>query len=269
VVVNDLSPGDVEKVVDEVRCAQGEAVAYPGNMGSWDVAHGLVDRAVAAYGRLDALIANAGVGRRGSLTEMSVTSWVEALDANVNATFFPAHAAIVHWRSRAEQGDDVDARLICTTSMSGLYGTPGLGAYDTAKAALVGFVRVAAVELEGSGVTVNAIAPRAQTPMAEELGIRRPENEHDRYRRSPQHITPLVAWLASSQSAAVSGRIFEVAYGRLGLVAHWRDGPTMIRGRRWEVNEIGSAMTELLAAAEPSAPIPFLRSGGRRGEAPR
>lgn len=272
VVVNDLgltvegasgSSAPADEVVAEIQAGGGEAVTSYHDVTDWDAAHELVATAVAAFGRLDVLVNNAGVLRRQMLTEMDEATWDLMMASHLKGTFCPTSAAVAHWRSGHEQGEAVDAVVVCTTSQSGLYGMPGFSGYAAAKAGVAGFVMVAARELEPYGVRVNAIAPRAHTRMADLLDVPRSAIVDGGFDpRAPENVSPLVAWLASSESAGVTGRVFEMGGDEVSVVEGWRRGPTAARGRRWDADELGSVVDDLLARAEPPPPIPVLSIPG-------
>jgi len=116
---------------------------------------------------------------------------------------------------------------------------------------------VQAAELGRYGVTANAIAPSARTRMTETVfaeTMRAPEGGgFDAM--DPGNISPLVVWLGSTDSAGVTGRVFEVEGGRIGIADGWQHGPAVDRGARWEPADIGPAIRGLLEAAPPPVPV--------------
>jgi NAD(P)-dependent dehydrogenase (short-subunit alcohol dehydrogenase family) len=116
------------------------------------------------------------------------------------------------------------------------YGNIGQTNYGAAKAGIAAFTIIAAKELARYGVTVNALAPGARTRMTENLqrarGTATPEPE-EFDARSPDNVAPIVAWLASVESAGVTGRVFNVAGGRLSVAEGWHAGPITDKGGRW------------------------------------
>src|SRR5205823_1136377 len=102
-------------------------------------------------------------------------------------------------------------------------------------------------ELGRYGVTVNAIAPSARTRMTEAVFAERmrvPDAGFDA--NDPANVSPLVVWLASSDSRDVTGRMFEVEGGLISIADGWQHGPQVDRGARWEPAEIGAAVRDLL-----------------------
>ena len=263
VVVNDVgggvdgtgaSSGPAEAVVEEIIGAGGSAVASTHDCADWNGARQVVQAAIDAFGRLDILVANAGILRDRMLVNMTADDWDGVMRVHLRGTFCTAHWAAVHWRERSKAGEAVDARLICTSSAAGLYGNIGQANYATAKAGLVAFATVAAAELGRYGVTANAIAPAARTRMTEDLfpnAMNPPEQGFDAM--APENVSPLVVWLASRESKGVTGRVFEVMGGRLGVAEGWRHGPTVQRDGPFEPGEIGAVVVKLLAdAAAPT-----------------
>ena len=191
VVVNDLggevdgsggSSGPADAVVEEIVGVGGVAVASKDDCADWEGASRIVQTAIDAFGRLDVLVANAGILRDRMLVNMTADDWDGVIRVHLRGTFCTAHWAAVHWRERSKAGDTVDARLICISSAAGLYGNIGQANYATAKAGLVAFTTVASAELGRYGVTTNAIAPAARTRMTEHLfpdAMKRPEHGFD------------------------------------------------------------------------------------------
>ena len=234
VVVNDLggtrdgsgaSAGPAEEVVATIRSAGGEAIVNADDVSDWGGAERLVRQAVDTFGGIDALVNNAGILRDRMLVNMTEAEWDAVIKVHLKGTFAPAHFAAAYWRDRSKAiGRGVDARLINTTSISGMFGNAGQTNYGAAKAGIAAFTVIAARELARYGVTVNAVAPGALTRMTEDLSLGQ-ASEADRDAMHPRWIAPIVTWLASRESSGVTGRIFE-ATGRLFAVAEgWHRGP--------------------------------------------
>lgn len=234
VVVNDLggemdgsgrSTGPAQDVVDEIVAMGGEAVANGDDVSSWEGAQRLVNQAVETFGGLDVLVNNAGILRDRMLANMTEEEWDAVIQVHLKGTFAPARWAAAYWRERAKAGESNDARIINTTSVSGIYGNPGQTNYGTAKAGIAAFTIIAARELGRYGVTVNAVAPAALTRMTEGLGMGQGSDEQ-REMMSPRWIAPIVTWLAGSESAGVTGRVFEASGRVFGVAEGWHRGPT-------------------------------------------
>jgi NAD(P)-dependent dehydrogenase (short-subunit alcohol dehydrogenase family) len=147
----------------------------------------------------------------------------------------------------------VHANLINTSSTSGLLSNPGQTNYGAAKSGIATLSIIAAKELGRYGVTVNAIAPGARTRMTENLGggsAPAPEGEWDP--RDPDNIAPLITWLASAESAGITGQVFLVGGGRIAVAQGWQRGPGVDHGARWDPAELGTVVPELVRAnAQP------------------
>lgn len=255
VVVNDVGEA-ASTVAEEVRAAGGSAVAHACDVADWDAAEGLIRAAVDAFGRLDALVNNAGIVRDRMLVGMSEREWDDVVRVDLKGHFCPLRHAAAYWRERSKAGEQVEARVVNTSSGAGLMGSVGQGNYAAAKAGVVAMTQVAAVELARYGITVNALAPAARTPMTEAVfaeTMARPESGFDAM--DPANVSPLVVWLASAESGFVTGRVFEVEADRVGLCDGWRFGPRREAGRRWRPDELGDVVKDLLAEAVPPTPV--------------
>ena len=156
VVVNDLGggrdgtgadTGPAQEVVDEIKAAGGEAAANTDDISSWDGAASLVQQAIDTFGGLDVLVNNAGILRDRMLFSMTEEEWDAVIRVHLKGTFAPSHHAAAYWRERSKAGEAVDARLVNTTSVSGLYANVGQTNYGAAKAGIAAFTQIAAQEL--------------------------------------------------------------------------------------------------------------------------
>ena len=232
VVVNDLGAtsigeganlGPAHDVVAEIKAAGGDAVTNGADISNWDEAKAMVDQAISTYGKLDVLINNAGILRDRMMVNMTEAEWDSVIKVHLKGTFAPAHHAAQHWRDRSkEAGGPINARLINTTSASGLYGNIGQSNYGAAKMGIAAFTIITARELDRYGVTVNAIAPNATTRLTENLL----KQERQQVLR-PSWIAPIAVWLASERSSGVSGRVFEASGERLAIAEGWHRGPSV------------------------------------------
>jgi len=260
VVVNDLGGsmtgegtdvGPAQQVVDEITAMGGEALANTDDISDWDGAQRLVQSAIDTFGGLDILINNAGILRDRMLTNMSEEEWDAVIKVHLKGTFAPSRHAAAYWRERAKAGEANDARIINTSSPSGIYGNVGQTNYGAAKAGIASFTIIAAKELGRYGVTVNAIAPAALTRMTEGLGMGQAPEEI-KEQMSPAHIAPIVCWLASPQSAGVTGRVFDVSGRMLSVSEGWHRGPSLENPTDDPV-ELGTLVSDLVAQARPNA----------------
>jgi len=233
-VVNDLGgardgagadAGPAAAVVEEIVASGGEAVANTDNVADFAGSKQLVDQAVDAFGRLDVVVNNAGILRDRMLANMTEEEWDSVIEVHLKGTFGPSHHAAAHWRTRAKAGEENDARVINTTSVSGIYGNAGQTNYGTAKAGIAAFSFIASLELARYGITVNAVAPAALTRLTEDLGMGQAD-EAAREAMSPRWIAPVVTWLASEHSASVTGRVIEASGQVLAIAEGWHRGPS-------------------------------------------
>ena len=259
IVVNDLG-GDMtgegedatpaQEVVAEIEAMGGEAVANGANVADFDASAEMIQQAIDHFGRLDVLINNAGILRDRMLVNMAEGEWDAVIAVHLKGTFGPTRHAAAHWRQLVKAGETVDARIINTTSPSGIYGNAGQTNYGAAKAGIAAFTVITAIELERYGVTANAIAPGAITRMTENLGMGQLDEE-TKASMAPHWIAPIVTWLASPESAAVTGRVFQVSGRELAVAEGWHKGPTVEPTD--DPTEIGAKVAELMAKARPNA----------------
>jgi NAD(P)-dependent dehydrogenase (short-subunit alcohol dehydrogenase family) len=255
VVVNDFGgsrdgtggdAGPAQQVVDEIKAFGGEAVAHVGDVSSLADATAMVQLAVDTFGGLDVLVNNAGILRDRMLFSMTEEEWDAVIKVHLKGTWAPSRAASQYWRDRAKAGQANNARLINTTSVSGIYANPGQTNYGAAKGGIATFTLIAAEELGRYGVTANAIAPGALTRLTEDLGL--PDEMKDRF--GPEWVAPVVTWLASEQSSDVTGQVIESSGQILGIAEGWHRGPH-ITEPPLDPREIDGLIRGLLAEARP------------------
>lgn len=257
VVVNDLGTSlagvgrdtaTAQAVVDEIRAAGGEAVANGEDVSDWDSAGRIIATAIEHFGGLDVVVNNAGFVRDRMFVSATVEEWDATMKVHLRGHFCVARHAVDFWRGCAKQGKPVDARIINTSSGAGLNGSIAQSAYAAAKGGIATLTLVQAAELQRYGVTANALAPAARTRMTEQVfaeRMKRPEAGFDA--QDPDNIAPVVVWLGSAQSRAVTGCIFELEGGKIMIADGWRDGPQIDKGARWQPAEVAAAVARLLA----------------------
>jgi NAD(P)-dependent dehydrogenase (short-subunit alcohol dehydrogenase family) len=254
VVVNDLGgsrdgtgadTGPAQEVVDEIIATGGDAAANTDDVSSWDGAANLVQQAIDTFGGLDVLVNNAGILRDRMLFSMTEEEWDGVIRVHLKGTFAPSHHAAAFWRERSKSGEPVDGRLVNTTSVSGLYANVGQTNYGAAKAGIATFTQIAAQELSRYGVTVNAIAPGALTRLTGDLEI----TDEIRRNFAPTWVAPVITWLASPDSADVTGQVIEASGLVLAVAEGWHRGPSTDPVETPE--EIGPLVRELLTDARP------------------
>ncbi|MDX3535161.1 3-oxoacyl-ACP reductase [Streptomyces sp. MB09-01] len=226
VVVNDFgqpgrdgsgeaSAAPAEEVAAEIRAAGGRAVAHLGDVADFEQARELVELAVSSFGKLDILVNNAGILRDRMVFSMSEEEWDSVIRVHLKGHFNTTHFASVHWRERSKAaGGPVYGRIVNTSSEAFLGGSAGQPNYAAAKGGIVGLTTSTALALAKYGVTANAICPRARTRMTEDVfaGFEVPEDgKLDAL--APEHVSPLVGYLASPAAAKANGQLFVVHGG--------------------------------------------------------
>jgi len=259
VIVNDLggerdgtgqSLGPASEVVQQIKAAGGQAVVNGDDVSDWAGAQRMIQQAIDTYGQLDVLVNNAGILRDRMMVNMTEAEWDGVIKVHLKGTFAPAHFAAGYWRDQTKAGKPVDARLINTTSVSGIYGNPGQSNYGAAKAGIAAFTIIAARELGRYGITVNAVAPGALTRMTDDLAMGR-GTEEDKARLHPRWIAPIVTWLASAESRHITGRVFEASGYVLAIAEGWHRGPTTKPVE--DPASIGPLVAELMKTARKNA----------------
>ncbi len=265
VVVNDLGVAldgsgggatPAEQVVAEIRAAGGDAFANGADVADWKQTQALLAETLARFGRLDVVVNNAGFVRDRMFVSCSEEEWDAVMRVHVKGHFCLAHHAAEHWRGESKAGRPPNARIINTSSGAGLQGSVGQSAYSAAKAAIATLTLVQSVELARYGVTTNAIAPSARTRMTESAFAERMKApEHGFDAMDPANVSPLVVWLGSAEAKDVTGQVFELAGGEISIADGWRSGPRIDKGARWEPDEIGAAVADLLRKAVPAQKV--------------
>lgn len=257
VVVNDLgvsdhgegrSTGPADAVVEEIRAMGGEAIANTESVSDFAAAGRMVEQALDHFGGLDVVVNNAGFLRDRMFVSTSEEEWDAVINVHLKGHFCVTKHACTHWRKQSKAGQSVDARIINTSSGAGLQGSVGQATYSAAKAGIAALTLVQAAELGRYGVTSNAIAPAARTRMTEAIFSEMAKPSDARFdENDPGNVSPLVVWLGSPLSREVSGHVFEVKGGLIGVSEGWRDGPTYDKRARWAPDEIGAKVAELIA----------------------
>jgi NAD(P)-dependent dehydrogenase (short-subunit alcohol dehydrogenase family) len=261
-VVNDIGvardgtgvdAGPAQQVVNEIKAAGGEAVAHTDDISTWDGAKSLIQLAIDTFGTIDVVVNNAGILRDRMMVNMSEAEWDAVIKVHLKGTFGPAHFAAEYWRDKSKAGEPVDARIINTSSPSGIFGNIGQSNYGAAKAGIAAFTIITSQELGRYGVTVNAIAPTALTRMTEDLGMMSGLTDEQKEELGPDSISPLVVWLGSSQSSGVTGRVFGIFGTKISVAEGWSYGPSIDNGEVLAAGELGEIIPGLAAQAATNA----------------
>jgi NAD(P)-dependent dehydrogenase (short-subunit alcohol dehydrogenase family) len=215
VVVNDLGGtadgkgGDhsaAAKVAEEIRALGGEAIPNYDSVATQQGGEAIVNAALQQWGRVDAVLANAGILRDRSFAKMSEDELNSVLDVHLKGTFYTCQPAF-RWMKENGGGN-----IVVTTSASALFGNIGQANYCAAKLGIAGFMMVLALEGARAGIKVNAIAPTAATRLTATAGMAHQAGDVESDPMSTERVAPLTLALAHS-SCALSGQIFTAAGG--------------------------------------------------------
>lgn len=242
----DTTERPADEVVAEIVAAGGDAIASYDSVAGFDDARGIVERAVATFGRLDVVVNNAGILRDRMITSMTEDDFDAVIAVHLKGTFNMTKHASDHWRSVAKAGGANVARIINTTSGAGLRGNIGQASYAAAKAGIVGLTLVTALEMRRYGVTANAISPVAATRMVDSIGAERaPAEGFDPL--DPANPSGLVCYLASDASGWLSGQVLRVEGRVLHRMEGWTSQATYASrdGARLQADELVDALPRL------------------------
>jgi NAD(P)-dependent dehydrogenase (short-subunit alcohol dehydrogenase family) len=230
-VVDVREPGET---VALLQAGGGAALALRTDLTDPDTAEAVVADVVGTWDRLDILINNAGLVRDRMSFNLSRADWEEVLAVNLSASFFLARAATRHWRALADARERV---IVNTSSESGLYGNAGQANYAAAKAGVAAMTLTLATELARSGIRVNAIAPRARTPMsAAAFGDLPRAEDFDPF--APEHVAAVACWLASDAARDVSGQVLVVHGAAIEVMEPWSPRTRLDRWGDWTDDEL-------------------------------
>jgi NAD(P)-dependent dehydrogenase (short-subunit alcohol dehydrogenase family) len=262
VVVNDLGGSlagegsdrsPAEEVAEEIRSGGGEALADYENVADFAAAERLVRHAIDGLGRLDILVNNAGILRDRMLVNITEHEWDAVINVHLKGHFAPTRHAAAYWRERSKAGETVRARVINTSSPSGVFGNVGQANYGAAKGAIAAFTLIAAQELARYGVTVNCLAPTARTRMTEETfgELSPPEEGFDPL--DPANIAPIAVALCANEAQDITGQCFFVYGGAVNVLRPWDAGELIATSGAWKP----AAFFERLRERFPAGVAPF------------
>jgi NAD(P)-dependent dehydrogenase (short-subunit alcohol dehydrogenase family) len=273
VVVNDLGgslsgegtdSSPAQTVVNEIVAAGGEAVASYDDVSDFAAAEHMIGRAIDRYGRLDILVNNAGILRDRMLVNMTEDEWDAVIAVHLKGHFGPTRHAAAYWRERSKAGEQVQGRVINTSSPSGVFGNVGQANYGAAKAAIAGFTLIAAQELQRYGVTVNCIAPNARTRMTEEtFGDLPPPEEGQFDPLDPGNMSPLVVALSADDAQDITGQCFFVWGGSVNVLRPWDAGELLAADEKWNADELLAQLKDRFP--DGAAPAGMVSMMGKAG----
>lgn len=219
VVVNNRSHStdtvrSADAVVAEIQAAGGQAVADDTPVEDAACGQRLLEHALDSFGRLDIVIANAGVSEAAAFHKQDIGDFRRVVDINLMGTVHLLHATFSHLYQQRR------GAIVVSSSAAGLYGEHGLPAYSASKAAVIGLCQALALEGAAHGVRVNTIAPFATTAMTEAS-----LPEALRNKLSPAAVAPVVAWL-SGDHCPLNGEVLVAGGGRLARARTLMTGPS-------------------------------------------
>ncbi|GEC09213.1 3-oxoacyl-ACP reductase [Streptomyces spinoverrucosus] len=213
----EASTGPAEETVAEIHAAGGTAVAHSGDVGDFQEAQELVALAISHFGKLDILVNNAGILRDRMVFSMTEGEWDSVIRVHLKGHFNTTRFAAAHWRERSKAaGRPVYGRIVNTSSEAFLAGSAGQPNYAAAKGGIVGLTTSTAHALAKYGVTANAICPRARTRMTEDVFTDVPATGLDPL--APEHVAPLVGYLAAPAAGRINGQLFVVHGGMVAVL---------------------------------------------------
>lgn len=259
VVVNDIGTSvlgegadsaPAHQVVDSIRAEGGQAVASLDSVSSWASAQRIVATAMDSFGRVDAVINNAGILRDRMFHKMNAEDWESVIQVHLSGAFYVSRAAAPHFR---EQGAGAYVHM---TSNSGLIGNLGQANYSAAKLGLVALSRSIALDMGRFGVRSNCLAPVAWSRMIGTMPTETPEqlarNEMMRSRLSPEKIAPMALFLCGEGARQVNGQVFYVRGNEIFLYRHMSPIRSVHRSEGWSPQTIANhAMPALQGNFDP------------------
>ncbi|MGW0823581.1 3-oxoacyl-ACP reductase [Streptomyces sp. NPDC002845] len=228
----EASAGPAEEVAAEIRATGGRALAHTGDVADHQQARELVELAVGEFGKLDILVNNAGILRDRMVFSMTEGEWDAVVRVHLKGHFNTTRFAAAHWRTRSKaSGAPVYGRIVNTSSEAFLAGSAGQPNYAAAKGGIVGLTTSTALALAKYGVTANVICPRARTRMTADVFAGHFDEpgsgsasgsgsgtESGPDPLAPEHVAPLVGYLASPAAGHINGQLLVVHGGMVAVV---------------------------------------------------
>jgi NAD(P)-dependent dehydrogenase (short-subunit alcohol dehydrogenase family) len=276
ILVNDLGtsasgegadPAPAQSVADEIASHGGAAIANWDDVSDFQQAENMIKQAIGEFERLDILVNNAGILRDRMLVNMAEEEWDPVISVHLKGHFAPTRHAASYWREMAKSGERINARVINTSSPSGVFGNVGQCNYGAAKAGIAAFTIIAAQELGPYGVTVNCLAPNARTRMTEQTFGSMPQSSEGFDALDPLNVSPLVVALSSDEAHGITGQCFFVYGGVISVLKPWDVGEILKKDGRWEGPELAVRLREMFPqGVRPAGMMPaMMRAAGGEG----
>ena len=259
VLVNDINVEAAQEVVDAIVAAGGVAKTSIFDITDYQACGAAVADAIDSYGDLHVVLNNAGVNRDRMFASMTELEWDTIMAVHLKGHFCLSSNAVQHWRAQSKAGQQPVARIINTSSGAGLQGSVGQSNYAAAKAGIAALTLNQAAELGRYGITANAITPAARTAMTTQVEVMaqrmaKPQDGSFDY-WDAGNVSPLLVWLGSELSSAITGRVFEAEGGKISIADGWRTTEGVDKGAKWQADEIGGAIETLLEKEIPAQPV--------------
>ncbi|KDP87864.1 SDR family NAD(P)-dependent oxidoreductase [Cupriavidus basilensis] len=244
VVVNDIGvsltgeggdAGPAQRVVDEIVAAGGIAVANTDSVSSWQGANAIVQCAIDNFGRIDAVVNNAGNLRDRMFFKMNEEEWRSVIDVHLNGTFFVSRAAANHFK------DQESGAYVHMTSTSGLIGNLGQANYSAAKLGIAALSKSIALDMARFNVRSNCIAPFAWSRMTSSIPSETPEEKArvlKLQKMEANKVAPMAAFLASDAAHEVNAQIFAVRANEIMLMSQPRPVRSVHMSEGWTPESI-------------------------------
>ena len=228
VLANDLDAAAAQTTADMIKAQGGRSSVSAANVADWNAARALIDQCAREFGKVDAVVANAGVTHHAMIWEETEEAFDETVSVNMKGVFNVARRAL-DYMIPARAGSLV---LITSAAQSGYLGR---SVYGGTKGAVASFTYTWALDLADKGVRVNAIAPTAQTRMS----VRPiPPGQPVPHLRRPETIAPFIAYLASDLSMGVTGQVFRLDGDAIAVYSHPRPKPPATHVGGWTIDAL-------------------------------
>ncbi len=254
-----------DEVVQEIKDCGGIAAANYDSVSDKDGAQNLIKTAIDKFGRLDVLVNNAGIIKDRMIWNMADEEWDEVIKTHLYGHFYCTRAAVNVMRDAIKAGTQKNGKIINSSSYAGLKGNAAQANYSAAKGGVLGFTYSCALSLWKSGITCNAIVPRAMTGMTDSIpddqlrklaasrGVSGADTlPLDEVKKkfiggSPDAIGPMVCWLSGSDSDNINGQVFLIMEGRLGVFRQMEESRLAFKEGMFTTDELWNIMPAITA----------------------